>query len=367
MKNKGFKTYKFGRLTINFFTHEIVVIYIGNKRTYIKNLYRSQVHHFSKITGIALSLVLVTTLSVTAFSSSDKESVKYQTVNLEQMENVNKNYDHAEHKGDINRIQKDEELKNKILLSGDTDFSSPSSKKEELRVVTHTVKSGENLGVIAKKYGISIDTICGSNNLTSYDFIRVGIKLRIPNKDGILYNMKKGSNLVKIAKKYKIPLKKILEQNSFKNSDFIPVNKLVFIPDAKPQNIVKGFLWPTTTRRITCSFGWRRNPFNRRYKEFHKGLDIGVRYGWIRATKYGKVTYAGWMGGYGKAVIIAHPGGWKSLYGHLSRISVRKGQYVKQGQYIARSGNTGRSTGPHLHFELIKYGKHKNPRKYIKR
>ena len=90
------------------------------------------------------------------------------------------------------------------------------------------------------------------------------------------------------------------------------------------------------------------------------------RYQLIRSTKYGKVTYAGWMGKYGKVLIIAHPGGWKSLYGHLSKIIVKKGQYVKQGQFIARSGNTGYSTGPHLHFELIKNGRHKNPYKYLR-
>jgi murein DD-endopeptidase MepM/ murein hydrolase activator NlpD len=78
------------------------------------------------------------------------------------------------------------------------------------------------------------------------------------------------------------------------------------------------------------------------------------------------VTYAGWLGGYGKTVVIAHPGGWKTLYGHLSRIIVREGQYVKQGQSIAKSGNTGRSTGPHLHFEIIKHGSHHNPFVYLK-
>jgi len=365
MKRTGFKTYKFGKLTINVFTNEIVVIYIGKNKTYIKNFLRNSVHHFSKLAGISLSLLLVTTISVTAFSSDERQSGQ-STIDLGQMEDVKVKTFTDQEKGDIEGIKEDEELKNKLLMSEDTNFSKPVEKKG-YSIRNHTVRRGENLSIIAKRYGVSIDTLCGSNNLKSYDFIHEGKKLRIPSKDGILYNMKKGSNIVNIAKKYKIPVKKILEENNFANSDFIPVNSLVFIPDAKPQNILKGFMWPTRGRRITCAFGWRRNPFNRVYKEFHKGLDIACRYEWLRATKYGKVTYAGWMGGYGKAIIIAHPNGWKSLYGHLSRIIVRPGQYVKQGQTIARSGNTGRSTGPHLHLELIKHGSNKNPRKYLRK
>jgi murein DD-endopeptidase MepM/ murein hydrolase activator NlpD len=155
--------------------------------------------------------------------------------------------------------------------------------------------------------------------------------------------MKEGNNIVNLSNKSKIPVEKILAANNFRNADFIPAGELVFIPDAKPQNIFDGFLWPVSGRRITCGFGWRKNPFNNEYMEFHKGLDIAARYESVRATKYGMVSYAGWMGGYGNVVIIAHPGGWKSLYGHLSRIMVKPGQYVKQGQQVARSGNTGRS------------------------
>ena len=95
-------------------------------------------------------------------------------------------------------------------------------------------------------------------------------------------------------------------------------------------------------------------------------MDIRSNYQPVRSTKYGKVTYSGWFGGYGKAVIVAHPGGWKSLYGHLSKIFVKRGQYVKQGQYVGRSGNTGYSSGPHLHFELIYNGRHVNPYRYLK-
>ena len=212
-----------------------------------------------------------------------------------------------------------------------------------------------------------MDTICANSKLDSYDFIREGAILTIPNKDGILYTMKKGSNIIAIAKKYKVSLEKILSQNDLINFDFVREGVTVFIPDARPQNVFSGFLWPTISRRITCGYGWRRNPFNKRHREFHRGLDIKAKYERVRSIKYGKVTYTGWLGGYGNAIIVAHPAGWKSLYAHLSRIYVKRGQYVKQGQFIGRSGNTGRSTGAHLHIELIKRGRHKNPYAYLKR
>jgi len=179
--------------------------------------------------------------------------------------------------------------------------------------------------------------------------------------------MREGNNVAGLASRYRIPVEKILAENNFKNPDFVPEGEVVFIPDAKPQNIFSGFLWPVNSRKINCGYGWRRNPFNDEYREFHRGMDIAARYEWVRSTKYGKVTFAGWMGGYGNAIIIAHPGGWKSLYGHLSRVIVKEGQYVKQGQNIAKSGNTGRSTGPHVHFELLKQGEYTNPKKYLKR
>jgi murein DD-endopeptidase MepM/ murein hydrolase activator NlpD len=251
-------------------------------------------------------------------------------------------------------------------MSDKTDYSQPEESKP-LQIRYHRVKSGENLTIIAKKYGISIDTICGSNGLRSYDFIRSGVVLRIPSKDGILTEMEKGKRIVDLAKKYKISIDKIIDENDLSNPDFIANGSLVFIPDAKPQNIIKGFMWPTASRFITCGYGWRRNPFNRSLREFHHGLDIRARYEWIRSSKYGKVTYTGWMRGYGKAIIVAHPGGYKTLYAHLSRIIVRRGQYVKQGQMIGRSGNTGRSTGPHLHYEIIHHGRHKNPYYYLTR
>ena len=176
--------------------------------------------------------------------------------------------------------------------------------------------------------------------------------------------VQKGQNIADIAKKYKTDVDKIFSENCIKNFDFISIGDIIFVPDAKPLNIIPGFLWPAPTKRITSSYGWRRHPINK-IKHFHQGMDIRCNYKRVRATKYGQVKFTGWMGRYGKTIIIAHPGGWKSLYGHLSKIWVKRGQAVKQGQFIGRSGDTGYSTGPHLHFELIKRGRHQNPLKYL--
>lgn len=109
--------------------------------------------------------------------------------------------------------------------------------------------------------------------------------------------------------------------------------------------------WPAVGR-ISSEFGWRDDPFSGK-KAWHAGVDIAVAEGTeINSCWPGKVVFAGKNGGYGNMVVIEHKNGWKSYYGHNQRNLVREGQFVQDGQKIALSGDTGRSTGPHLHFEL---------------
>jgi murein DD-endopeptidase MepM/ murein hydrolase activator NlpD len=117
--------------------------------------------------------------------------------------------------------------------------------------------------------------------------------------------------------------------------------------------------------RITSHLGWRKNPFGRGY-EFHSGIDITAPQGSkVLATADGVVEFTGWYGDYGKAVIIRHPSGYLTLYGHLSQIDVKEGQKVKAGDVVGRVGSTGRSTGPHLHYEVIKGNKPIDPYKFL--
>ena len=119
------------------------------------------------------------------------------------------------------------------------------------------------------------------------------------------------------------------------------------------------------TGKINSSFGYRKDPFKKR-AGFHSGIDIDANYGQkIVATADGKVTKASWHSSYGKTVIIEHENGYETLFGHLSSITVKEGDLVKVGNVIGKAGSTGRSTGTHLHYEVIKDGKRVNPKNFL--
>lgn len=123
-------------------------------------------------------------------------------------------------------------------------------------------------------------------------------------------------------------------------------------------------IWPLQGY-ISSSFGWRRSPFGSGW-EFHKGIDICAYYGApIRAAADGKVEYAGWNEGYGNFVKIYHRDGIETCYGHMSKIAVKSGEYVKKGQVIGYEGCTGLCTGAHLHYEVRVNGAAVNPINYL--
>ncbi len=338
MKSFFSKPYNVGRVTVYFLGKELIALYRGKRKTRLKKFRYADFPSRKTFVVAACAVALLAAAVLSVPRVRDAQPI---------------------------RITDDEAEKARILSSSETEYVEPTDEKR-VEIKIHRVKKGETLSKIAKTYGVSMETICGSNNLNSYDLVNVGMTLKIPTRDGIIHTLKSGEQVARVVQKYRVPLEKVLAANEIRNVDFYRPNQQLFIPDAKPQNLIRGFLWPTITKRaVTCGYGWRNHPiFNHRH--FHKGLDIYCQYDWVRSTKYGKVTYTGWLGGYGRTVVVSHPGGWKSLYGHLSRISVRNGQYVKQGQIIGRGGNTGNSTGPHLHFELINNGDSKNPYRLLK-
>src|SRR6185436_1488029 len=113
--------------------------------------------------------------------------------------------------------------------------------------------------------------------------------------------------------------------------------------------------------KISSDFGWRNDPIDGRQR-FHAGTDLRLAYGQdVRAAAAGVVTFAGEKGGYGTSVTVRHSDGLETRYAHLSSMDVREGDLVAAGEVIARSGNTGRTTGPHLHFEVRQNGRPVDP------
>ena len=154
-------------------------------------------------------------------------------------------------------------------------------------------------------------------------------------------------------------------QKHYQNNYYFPIPQnpnLYFIPrekfHPKEKNFfsLKIFIRPVNGK-VVSGFGLRRDPFENKIK-FHKGIDIACKMNSnVVASAKGKVIFIGYKSGYGKTIIIEHINGYRTLYGHLNAMLVKKNAVVQQGQKIALSGNTGRSTGPHLHFEVIKKGR----------
>lgn len=155
--------------------------------------------------------------------------------------------------------------------------------------------------------------------------------------------------------------------------EFIPPGKLTlsYIDYMKKDidylfNTVKNIPIGTPLKgKINSNFGYRKDPFKSR-SAFHSGLDIDANYGQrVVATADGVVTKAAWHANYGKTVIVKHKDNYETLYGHLSKLEVKEGQEVKGGDVIGRAGSTGRSTGTHLHYEVIKDGERVNPTNFL--
>ncbi|MDQ7081666.1 MAG: M23 family metallopeptidase [Aquificota bacterium] len=121
-------------------------------------------------------------------------------------------------------------------------------------------------------------------------------------------------------------------------------------------------IWPVVGM-VTSSFGWRRF---RGKREFHTGVDIAAPYGSrVVATAPGYVLFAGYVKGYGNTVVIYHGYGFVTLYAHMATVAVKRGERVAKNRVIGYVGSSGRTTGPHLHYEVIKYGIRQNPILYL--
>jgi len=228
----------------------------------------------------------------------------------------------------------------------------------------YIVKKRDNFWKVLSRTSLDMDTLISVNCLDSPKDLFPGKILFIPNMRGIIASGKNKKFILKNLKQNRVGIKYLLKINKITNLN----KKYIFIPCGKISSMERslflgtGFAPPLKKGRRSSGFGRRRNPFNHRRIQFHPGIDFACSVGTrVYSTRGGTVEFVGYSGGYGKLVIIVHSGGYKSYYGHLSKIKVKKGMKVKAGRVIAFSGNTGLSTGPHLHFEIRKHNRPINP------
>ena len=207
-----------------------------------------------------------------------------------------------------------------------------------------------------------METIVAMNDLPSARYLRPGQILEVPDTDGTYVKLKRGDTIGGICKKYDVELTDLVNANPGVDVRAVQIGDRLFIPGSGALAQLFRFGWPVHGR-ISGRYGMRLHPIYGR-RMMHTGLDIAAPYGTsIRAALSGRVTFVGWKGGYGKTVIIEHPNGYETLYGHCSKLLVDRGQTVKKGERIAKVGSTGVSNGPHVHFEVRKGGKRTNPEK----
>ena len=297
---------------------------------------------------------------------------------------------------------------------------APPPPPKRAEQITYKVKKKDTIPAIAKRYGVKQDTILMNNKDALNNKMKVGDTITFPSIDGLYYKLEKNDTLSKIAKKYGISVVDIVDYNNV-NPKRLKAGTTIFLKGVtlqkykdvegrliaaqqakedkkknkdkeKPEKPPKGtkdappppppqddgddggkaasysgagFAYPVRYAGVSSPFGNRYHPVLRRYI-LHTGVDLVAKYVPLRAAKAGVVTFAGNMSGYGKIIIIRHDNGYETRYAHLSVISTNVGEHVNQGDLIGKTGNSGRTTGAHLHFEIRQNGVPKNPMKYLR-
>jgi LysM repeat protein len=239
-------------------------------------------------------------------------------------------------------------------------------------ITVYVVKNGDSVGSIAKMFGVTSDTILWANDMKKGDKISEGDVLVILPVSGVKHKVSKGETLSGIARRYNTSISEILSFNGLDGDHKVKIGEEIVIPNAelpepaktpaKPSNSnTKPATSPSSSKNTNVSGAYFINPVPsaRLTQGLHgalkRGIDLGAPTGTpILASASGTVEIArlGYNGGYGNMVIVRHPNGTKTLYAHMVRLGTTTGAKVEQGQIIGYVGSTGRSTGPHLHFEV---------------
>ncbi len=238
-------------------------------------------------------------------------------------------------------------------------------------ISVYVVRSGDTLQKIANMFDVSVNTIVWGNDLKGPKNIKVGQELIILPVSGIKYTIKKGDTLSSLAKKYKGDADEILRFNNLEKGQKLTIGDEIIIPNGEilataPINgihlinkIIKTYIDEAID---SAAYYIRPVVYGRKTQGIHgkNGIDIAsdcrcVGREKLLASAAGNVLIAkagGWNGGYGNYVVISHPNGTQTLYGHMHTVSVYPGEVISQGEVIGTIGSSGNSTGPHLHFEI---------------
>jgi len=236
----------------------------------------------------------------------------------------------------------------------------------------YVVREGDTLSEVAEMFGVSVDTVVWANNIKGGN-ISPSDDLVILPVSGVRHEAKEGDTLESIANRYDASLEEIREYNQFEPDDTLSIGSIIDVPGGEMPKVaaktrstqsanvqVAGGAAVTSVQTTSVSSGYYIHPVPgsvvTQRSHGYNAVDFGAPTGTsIFASASGRVVTSvnsGWNGGYGKFIVIEHPNGTRTLYSHLSSVIISRGQQVVQGQVIGYIGSTGRSTGPHLHFEI---------------
>lgn len=347
---------------------------------------------------------LLSKLVTAEFGDQESDILIEEGIDYEQMSQIAKNshYDVNANLSAQPRVERvlAPEAEVDIFMESDNldpSFIRPGQKPSGTAIARHetisyTVEDGDTVSTIAEKLGIGVSTVLWENNLSVNSLIRPGDSLNILPVSGVTHQVARGESITILANNFGVTEKAIADANGFSVTEALRVGQKVLVPGGrkkeyasfepkvysgvsvirnianpvatliKPKTktfapkIANRMTWPTSGHRITQYFSFR-----------HFAIDVADPVGTpLYAADAGVVESAGWGRGYGNNIMINHGGGKKTRYAHMNKFYVSKGDVVEKGETLGQMGNTGWSTGPHIHFEVIINGVKYNPLNYVR-